>query len=517
MKSNCYLFLVLLLTVFFSFSCATENEGAEPEFPNVIFILADDIGQGDIGFYHRQRTGNEPIIPTPNLDALIESGISFSDAHTNSALCSPTRYTVMTGNYTFRCYRQWGVWGACNKSGIGENQRTVAEVMKDAGYKTAFFGKWHLGGDWHIKGTNKIYRGGSTGDKTTDFTENVGGSPNDLGFDYSFMLPSGIQNNPFAYYENAKWWKLGEDSEFIINPALHGGFYERKHPRFADSNWETSAAGSQLTQKALEFIYRQTTKNPAQPFFIYYCSQAVHVPHEPPAEFYGKKVKGTTLSAHGDMIKELDLQVGAIVRALKENGEYENTLIIFSADNGGLDVKDTESTGHDSSNGYCGSKTWIYEGGHRVPFIANWPAKISAGIESTEPIMVHDLAATLYAITNQNMPNDQAKDSYNILPILLQEKNAKGRNIIFSQGSGSRGTLAIRQGDWKLIIQGDRDNPKIRVPRELYNLAENIYENEEENQINDPAQKERVEELMELYSKIRDSKTRTTEAVRMNR
>ncbi|MFW5831099.1 MAG: sulfatase family protein [Prolixibacteraceae bacterium] len=507
------LFKYFIVFAVFGFTDSSETEN-QASFPNVIFILADDIGQGDIGYYHRQRTGNDPVIPTPNLDALIQSGISFSDAHTNSALCSPTRYTVITGNYTFRCYQQWGVWGACNKSGIGENQRTVAEIMKDAGYKTAFFGKWHLGGDWHIKGTDKIYRGGSTGDKTTDFTENVGGSPNHNGFDYSFMLPSGIQNNPFAYYENAKWWKLGEDSEFIINPALHGGFHERKHPRFADSNWETSDAGKLLTQKAREFIQRQTNENPKHPFFMYYCSQAVHVPHEPPAEFYGEKVKGTTLSAHGDMIKELDLQVGAIVQALKEKGKYENTLIIFSSDNGGLDIKNTETTGHDSSNGYRGSKTWIYEGGHRVPFIASWPAKIKAGIESSEPIMVHDLAATLYALTKQNMPDDQAMDSYNILPVLLQEKNAKGRNVILSQGSGSRGTLAIRKGDWKLIIQGDRNDPRVRNPRELYNLAENVYEKEDENLIDDPAQQKRVEELMALYNKIRDSKTRTTEPVK---
>ncbi len=511
-------FKFLFLCIYFEFSgisCNSENE-AESELPNVVFILADDIGQGDIGFYHRERTGGREVVPTPNLDALLKSGIRFDDAHTISALCSPTRYSVMTGNYTFRCYRPWGVWGACNKSGIGEGQLTVGQVMKNAGYRTAFFGKWHLGSHWNIKGTDKIYRESGTGDETTDFTKIVGDSPNHLGFDYSFMLPSGIQNNPFAYYENAKWLPLARDSKIVIDPALHGGFPNRKHPRFADSNWKTSAAGALLTRKALDFIDRHIRENSGQPFFMYYCSQAVHVPHEPPVTFFGQMVKGTTPSAHGDMIRELDMQLGAIVDALKKNGQYENTLIIFSSDNGGLNIGETEITGHDSSNGYRGYKTWIYEGGHRVPFIASWPARIKPGRVSQEPVMVHDLAAALYALTGQNMPEDQAMDSYNILPLLLQEKNAKGRDVIVSQGSGNRGRLAIRKGDWKLIIQSERGSPDMRIPVELYNLAENVYEKKEGNLINDPAQKERIENMMSLFNQIRDAEVRTTELFKTN-
>jgi arylsulfatase A-like enzyme len=505
-----FFLLYFPVCIFLYISCTSETDRiAQP--PHVVFILADDIGQGDIGFYHRERTGSKEVIPTPNLDALITSGIRFNDAHTVSALCSPTRYSVMTGNYTFRCYRPWGVWAACARSGIGEGQLTIGQIMKNAGYKTAFFGKWHLGSDWYVKGTNEIYRGQGTGDETTDFTRIVDGSPNHLGFDYSFMLPSGIQNNPFAYYENAEWMPLGENSEFIINPLLHGGFYERKHPRFADSNWITSEAGTRLTRKALDFIDQQAGENPEQPFFIYYCSQAVHVPHEPLDIFFGKKVKGATLSAHGDMIKELDLQVGAIIDALKKNGQYENTLIIFSSDNGGLDVKETEVTGHDSSNGFRGSKTWIYEGGHRVPFIVSWPARIKPNQVSDAPIMVHDLAATLYAITGQIMPEDQAMDSFNLLPLLLQHINAKGREVMYIQGSGNRGKLAIRKGNWKLIIQGDREDPSVRIPVELYNLAENRYEREEGNLINDPEHKKRIEDLLSLLNEIRDSEKRTTE------
>ncbi len=492
-------FLVVVLI-----SCR-EPVGNE-QLPNVVFIMADDIGQGDIGFYHKERTGNDPVIPTPNLDELVRTGMRFDDAHTPSALCSPTRYAVMTGNYPFRCYRPWGVWSATSKSGIEEGQMTVGNIMQNAGYKTAFFGKWHLGGDWLVKGTEEIYRGVGTGDSTTDWTKNIGGSPNHVGFDYSSMIPSGIQNNPFAFYENATWMPLGKDSEFIVNMALHGGFYERTHPRFADSNWVTSEAGPRLSGKAVEFISEHAVNTPDQPFFIYYCSQAVHVPHDPPDSFDGKPVKGTTPSAHGDMVSELDLQVGAIVEALKASGQYDNTLIIFSSDNGGLEIKESIEAGHDSSNGYRGSKTWIYEGGHRVPLIASWPGKIEPNSVSDEPIMVQDLAATLLAITSQDVPQDQFADSYNILPLLMQQDEAKGREILLMQGSGGRANLAIRKGDWKLIIKSDRNDASIRVPIELYNLKENVLEEASGNLINHPEQQGRVAELLGLFDGIRDSK-----------
>lgn len=501
----------LSIPLFFCLLLSNLNAAQTP--PNVVFIMADDIGQGDIGVYHRERTGEPPVIPTPHLDALVRDGMRFDDAHTVSALCSPTRYAVITGNYTFRSYRPWGVWGACNPSAVAEGQRTVGHLMQDAGYRTAFFGKWHIGGDWPVKGKEEIYRGSGTGDATTDFTRLVGGSPNHLGFDYSFMTPSGIQNNPFAYYRNAVWMPLGEDSEFVINPALHGGFHERKHPRFADSNWVTSEAGPRLAGDAVAFIDRQAARSPGQPFFIYYCSQAVHVPHEPPALFFGEPVADTTPSAHGDMIRELDLQVGAIVRALKANDLYDNTLVIFTSDNGGLNIGETEAAGHDSSNGFRGSKTWIYEGGHRVPFIAAWPARVPAGAVSREPVMTQDLAATLYAITGQAMPDDQALDSFNLLPLLLAEPGARGRSVIYSQGAGNRGRVAIREGDWKLIIQSERGNPARREPLELYNLAENPGEDPGQDKIGDPAQRGRVRALMALYNRIRDSEGPTTARV----
>lgn len=506
---NCRL-LMLLLLVFSSGSFASANSESSPAaFPNVVFILADDIGQGDMGFYHRERTGSPEVIPTPHIDKLAESGMRFDDAHTVSSLCAPSRYSIMTGNYSFRCHKPWGVWGSFERSAVGEGQITLGQIMQNAGYSTAFFGKWNMGGEWLVKGSKQRYSGITTGDETVDFSEIVGGAPNHMGFDYSLMVPQGIQDNPFAFYENGKWMPLSENSKIIVNPTLTGGFNDRFHKRFSDSHWKTSAVGEILASHAIDFIDRSVKENPKKPFFIYYCSQAVHVPHEPPVFFLGEQVKGTTLSAHGDMIRELDMQVGALVEVLKRKGLYENTIFIFSSDNGGLNIAPTERTGHDSSNGFRGSKTSIYEGGHRVPLIVAWPSRIKARKVSKEPVMIQDLAATFYALTGQLVPEDKVMDSFNLLPLLLGKPGAKGREVIYSQENASRARVAIRRDNWKLIIQSDKNDHQKRVPVELYNLKDNPTEEEAKNLISDTGQKERIAELLELYNQIRDSDART--------
>jgi arylsulfatase A len=504
------IFLLVLICSNGSFAHAN-SESSPAAFPNVVFILADDIGQGDMGFYHRERTGNPEVIPTPHLDKLAESGIRFDDAHTVSSLCAPSRYSIMTGNYSFRCHKPWGVWGSFEKSAVGDGQITLGQIMQNAGYTTAFFGKWNMGGEWLVKGSQQKYTGITTGDETVDYSEIVDGAPNHLGFNYSLMVPQGIQDNPFAFYENGKWMPLAENSKMIVNPALTGGFNDRFHKRFSDSHWKTSDVGEILASYAIDFIDRTVKDHPEKPFFIYYCSQAVHVPHEPPVFFLGEQVKGTTLSAHGDMIRELDMQVGALVEALKRNGQYENTIFIFSSDNGGLNIAPTERTGHDSSNGFRGSKTSIYEGGHRVPLIVAWPSGIKAGIVSNEPVMIHDFAATFYALTGQSIPKNQVMDSFNLLPLLMGKPGARGREVIYSQENASRARVAIRRDNWKLIIQSDRIDHKVRAPVELFNLKDNPTEKEEFNLISDTGQKERIAELLDLYNQIRDSDARTIE------
>lgn len=229
------------------------------------------------------------------------------------------------------------------------------------------------------------------------------------------------------------------------------------------------------------------------------------MPHTPPETFDGTPVEGATADPHGDMIFELDLQVGRMVQKLKDEGLYENTLFIFTSDNGGLGGGIETGTTHDSSNGLRGNKGNIYEGGHRVPFIATWPGRIATNSICTEPIMVQDLMATLYALTGQAQPAEAGLDSFNILPLLLSTPGAVGREQMMLQSGASSEQVAIRMGDWKLIIDTKKNNTDTRTSVELFDMASNPEEDESQNLINDPAQATRVAEMLAEYNRQRGS------------
>jgi len=526
--------LLIASPLLLPFSGCAENK--YKKLPNVVFILSDDIGPGDIAAYHRERTGHKEVIPTPNIDRLASEGIRFRNANTPAALSAPTRYSIMTGSNTYRCREPWGVWNPFDPMGtVPADQKTVANVMKDAGYNTAFFGKWHLGGKFNKLDSGVVYPGGELWDDGWDYSEIVGAYPNSLGFDYSFELPNGIQGNPYTIYENGKWFPISKESVIRVKSKTSPKNSIKRYSK-GDSNWETSKIGPLLSKKAAEFIENHKKIQSGKPFFIYYCSQAVHGPQEPPADFYGTPVKGTTPSGHGDMIFELDLQVGMIVDALKKAAEYENTLIIFTSDNGGLNVKEDKSEfysgdcssygfyaeallGHCATNGFRAQKGSMYEGGTRVPFIAMWPGVTPKGKVSDEPVLAHDLMATLYAVTGQDMPEGQAMDSYNLLPLLKDEAGAKGREFSLYQGGLpwpeeiNSLKYIIRKGDWKLIINSDNEG-NILDPFAFFNLKDNPYEVESKNFLRDPGQKERITEMYDYYKKLRSTKERTTELVR---
>ena len=493
-----------------------------PYRPNVVIIMADDIGLGDIGFYHRERTGMDEVVPSPHLDSLIEGGMRFHQANTPAALCSPTRYSVMTGNYCYRASQPWGDWWPWGIPNILPGQPTVGSVMQDAGYRTAFFGKYGMSSTWTSDGTS-ISEGQPrdslgwndwTGVHLDRIAPELPGvvSPKNIGFDYTCSLQAGIQETPDIYYENDWWMPLSLDS--IIDPNLTWAEQidpeSQAHNGPGDSHWNTRQVGPILTQKAVDFIDDTLTNHPGKPFFLYYCSQAVHHPHTPPDTFDGMPVKGFTLDPYGDMIYELDLQVGKIIQRLKDRGVYTNTLFIFTSDNGGLKLPELENaTNHDSSNGLRDKKSSIYEGGHRVPFIAVWPGYIPANTECPEPIMTQDLLATLYALTGQMQPEDAGLDSFNILPLLLETPGAIGRDHMMLQGrvssdaTGSR--LAIRQGGWKLILQTDKWDTDIRNPVELFNMAENPVEDIAQNLVDDSAHTNRVALMLAEYNRLRGS------------
>ena len=503
------------------FITAARPSKSEP-LPNVVFIMADDLGVGDVGFYETIRTGKAASIPTPNLDRLFAQGMRFDHAHAES-LCAPSRYTVMTGNYTFRCHLPWGVWGSGEKSAIQPGQKTIGNVMQEAGYKTAFFGKWHLGGQWYRQGTDEIYDGSPWGKEADQIDAARGfatGGPGSLGFDYSLTLPGGIQGPPFAFFENDRWMKLGKDS--VMRPLKWSDMpkgcklgSKGAGASLGDSNYDSRKVGPILTQKAIEFIGREK----GNPFFLYYCSQAVHHPHSPPDEFFGKPVKGQTHSGLGDMIVEFDLQVGELVQKLKDEGLWENTLFIVTSDNGGLALDDTDINGHLSSNGLRAEKSSAYEGGHRVPFVVTWPGKIKPGSVCDKRILVLDLMATLYELTGREIPADQAHDSFSYLSLLLGKPDASFRDqAIITNGRLYEGkqlgakkmedAVSVFDGKWKLIGKWDVQSKGHKKwafmngtisPIALFDMSDNPLEDEAKNLVRNPEYKPRIERMIKQF------------------
>lgn len=480
--------------------------------PNVIVVLADDIGTGDISHYRRLHCNNI-ILETPNIDNLATQGMFFTNAHSPAALCATSRYSIMTGNYCYRSELPWGVWSGVTKSVIKENQMTLGRLMKQANYNTAFFGKWHIGTAFggtdnpeEIFVTNK--REKSNPRLPIDIRRILYG-PTQLGFDYNFVLPAGIQNVPYAIYENDQWFKLRKNSTIKVIDKAYMDSLKTDHfnkPGYGDSYWNPSEIGPLLANKAVDYIAENAHKK--DPFFMYYCSQAVHTPHAPPIEINGVKIKGTTPSRHMDMIKELDQQVGMLVAELKKQGVYENTVIIFTSDNGGLLVdKNTAKSGHKVSDIYRGSKNLPYEGGHRVPFIAVWPGEINENINSDKPIIGLDILATLAGITKQELSEKVAQDSYNLLPVLKEKKSAKTHDFMFIQGGANKEFVINDQG-WKLIIQVNKKTLDFEnsTPIALFNLNDNITEDESKNYIDHPKYQKKAQELFKKYKETIASK-----------
>lgn len=506
--------LTVLLTLIYGL--ANFCQAAEPastERPNVVLIMADDLGLGDVSHYTETFRGKKSLVPTPAMDALARDGMWFTDAHSATALCSPTRYCVMSGNMNYRSYAPWGVWGSFRESPFKSGEATLGRVAKQAGYSTGFVGKWHLGGDFLDSKTGDVYRKNDRNDpKTTvDMTKMVGGGPQSIGFDYSLTLPCGIQGPTYCVYENGDWFLLKPDSKMIFvdkATAIDPKFVSDKGPGLGDSNWDAREIGKLLSAKAVDFVDQHAHKDP---FFLCYWSPHVHLPHTPTDEFDGLKIAGTTPSRHLDTLRDLDQQVARIVKSLKTNNVYDNTLIIFTSDNGGLGTGASVKAGHDSSGEWRGFKNAPHEGGHRVPFVAVWPGHIEAGSVSDATIVNQDVLATMASLWSVDVPADQAFDSLNLLPLLTGQGKFHAREYLMMQ-AGSKHEVMFRQGDWKLILQSDQNVSKF-APIALFNLTDNPAESEGQNKVNDPAHAGRVKSMRETYIRIRTSGERTTPVI----
>lgn len=483
---------------------------ADPDdLPNVVFILGDDLGIGDVG---PTKSASSPI-PTPNIDALARQGMTFTNANSSTSVCAPSRYSALLGNYTFRGRDKWGIWIYNYVSDIRAGQKTVGDVLRAAGYETAYVGKTHLGGDFYQKNSNQFYRGNDA--SQVDFSRQFQNGVLAHGFDYSYILPNGVQNEPYAFFENDKFLPLNPNQPNIVYlPAGQKGNSIVETAGYGDANWDSSLAGPRLLQKAVGFIDRHYTQyGRGKPFFLYLSTEAIHEPNTPPTSFDGFPVKGVTgIDAKADMIYEFDLEVGEIVSALQQRGLADNTLIIVTSDNGGTDTPKHLAVGHDSVGGLRGRKTLIYQGGYRVPFIAKWGdgtlagSHIKPGARNSQLIMQQDWVSAIYHLTGQAIPADQALDSVNILPILLGQQPdgvaARDEMVIQAAHWGEQMKFrGIQMGDWVLVVDA------ASTPIELYNVANDP--TQKTNLINDPAQGGRVTTMAARFDYVVNHSTRT--------
>ena len=424
--------------------------------PNIVFILADDLGYGDPHCFNPQSK-----IATPNMDRLAGEGMRFTDAHAPGSVCHPSRYGLMTGRYPFRIQGfRLPALGAM----IEPTRVTIATLLRDAGYATAMVGKWHLGFD---------------GGDAFDYTKPLRGGPCDHGFDSFFGQHASLDIPPYFYIANDRVVEAAsEDIAASSSPdwsPIQGAYWragkiapDYKHPDVLPT----------YTRKAVEYLEARGRGTEHKPFFLYLAFTAPHTPWLPMEEFRGKSMGGL----YGDFVSQLDASIGQVLNALDRAGLTDNTLVLFSSDNGPLWYPaDVEKYHHAAAGPLRGMKGDAWEGGHRMPFIARWPGKIKADSTSTETICFTDMLATFAAITGRKLPSDAGEDSYNLLPLMLGETHASPLREATIHDSQNSDVLSVRAGDWKLIpiLGGAGFTKPARIKPEpggptgqLYNLAD---------------------------------------------
>lgn len=417
MKKISILFLLAVSMSFNAFSQAKKAKGTQP---NIIYILTDDLGIGDVSFYNA-----EGKIKTPNIDRLGNEGMSFNDVHSSSAVCTPSRYSVVTGRYAWRSTLKKSVIYGYDDPLIDSSRLTVADLLRNDGYSTACIGKWHLGLGWTRNSSQK---------EDIDYTKNIQGGPNSLGFDYFYGLAASLDMPPFIYIEN----------DHTVGVPTVTKKWVRSGP--AEKDFEAVNCVPDFTAKAVSYIKGQSDAK--KPFFLYFTLPSPHTPIVPNDQFKGK----SGLTEYGDYVLETDWAVGELLKALDDAKIAENTIVIFTSDNGFapyvLNTWNVEALGHYPSMQYRGYKADIWEGGHRIPFLVRWPKEVKAKSTCNETVCLSDFMATVGAITNQTIPDNAAEDSYNILPYFKGESKKVIREATVHHSID--GNFAIRQGKWKL-------------------------------------------------------------------
>ena len=416
--------LSILLACIASIGNAADNK------PNIIVILADDMGIDSVS-----ALNDKMGLKTPAIDQLAREGMSFSDAHSTSAVCTPTRYSVLTGRYNWRSRLKRGIVGQWERPLIEDQRLTLPEMLRGHGYDTACIGKWHLGWHWPKKG------GGATERlDEIDFTAAVKGGPNDHGFDYYFG--DDVPNwPPYVWRENDRL--LGE-----ITTRMKAGAMVGVSAGPAVTDWDFRAVLSEYAKRCSNYVRQRA--NQERPFFLYFPMPSPHTPIAPHNDFRGK----TKVSEYADFLFQTDWAVGELLSALKETGQADNTLVIFTCDNGTspkANFAELDAAGVHLNEHWRGWKADAYEGGHRVPFIVRWPGQIKGDSNSEQTVTLADIMATCAAVVGHELAADAAEDSVSLLPTLRGDNVREPLHEVVVHHSVS-GHFAIRRGKWKLLL-----------------------------------------------------------------
>jgi len=450
-----------------------------PGKPNILVILADDLGYGDVRCYNPQRGK----IPTPNVDRLVSEGMRFTDGHSSSGVCSPSRYTLLTGRYHWRTRLQAGIVGVFGEPLIAPDRVTVAGLLKRHGYHTACIGKWHLGWAWSIpsgKGAFFRLRRGQTGTAATDqhraawrkvFSRSIRGGPTTRGFGEYFGTD--VPNwPPYCFIENDR--TVGIPSELLPAALLKNN--QASLPGPALPGWKLEPILPALADRAGEYIKRRAATK--EPFFLYLPLTSPHTPLAVNKPWRGK----SGLNAYADFVMETDDAVGRVLDALDKAGVRDNTLIVFTSDNGCapyIGVRELEAKGHFPSGPFRGYKADAWEGGHRVPFVVRWPGVVKPGSRCGQTVCQVDLMATVAEIVSAKLPDNAGEDSASLMPLLRGQDRPIHEAVVHHSASGR---FAIRAGKWKLqlcpgsgggFVRHDRDAEALKrglPPIQLYDL-----------------------------------------------
>jgi arylsulfatase A len=470
MKTNllCCLLIILFAPLSISGDKLPQSKQTQSDRPNIILVLADDMGYGDVGAYNPDSK-----IPTPHIDRLAREGMRFLDGHTSSGVCTPTRYSLLTGRYHWRTHLQSGVLGGFSRPLIAADRLTLGKLLQQNGYHTACIGKWHLGMDWPLR------NGGIADDKGdfskpfadmshVDFAAPILNGPVDRGFDHFLGISASLDMFPYVWIKDRLPTELATETKAFHRPGPAG------------KNFEAIDVQPKIIEHAIEFIglHAVAEDKDRTPFFAYIPLAAPHTPILPTPEWKGS----SGINAYADFIRQVDADMSRLLHAIDQNGMAKNTIVIFTSDNGcspSANLDELTKAGHNPSYIYRGHKADLYEGGHRVPFLVRWPDKIKPGTVSNQLVGQVDFLATFAELLAVTLPDNAAEDSISFLPALFGTDNGPIRKSLIYQSIN--GSFAIRDGQWKLALcpgsggwsypQPGRDDQRGLPAFQLYDLS----------------------------------------------